>query len=171
MRLNPNYLNINPKYKYKYDCMLFRTDAGEHWIHAINIAKRAKLHKFKMLVWVEGNFGCYFYQWPCCQPFWMVIITNEVTSGPASMRIVLHAIWYPSRHMVHTLTEMVVKCNTVTHIATYYMQVHTRVTGLIGVWVGITSEQGIEGVQQLNRVQRGYKYLPSKWSNSKFREV
>ena len=57
--------------------------------------------------------------------------------------------------MAHTHTEEVVKSSTATHIVTYYMQVHTLVAGVTGVWGGITSEQGIEGVWQVNRVWRG----------------
>ena len=53
------------------------------------------------------------------------------------------------------LTEGVVRSSTVTHIATYYMQVHTPVAGVTGVWVGITSEKGTEGVWQVKRVWEG----------------
>ena len=54
--------------------------------------------------------------------------------------------------MAHTHTEGAVKSNTATHIATYYMQVHTPVAGVIEVWGGIASEQGIEGVWLVKRV-------------------
>ena len=67
--------------------------------------------------------------------------------------------------MAHTHTEGVVKCNTATHISTYYMQVHTpdcrSYMGISGYnkWTvysrGITNEQGIDEVQLAKRVSEG----------------
>ena len=54
--------------------------------------------------------------------------------------------------MAYTHTDGVLKSSTTTHIATYYMQVHTHVAGAIGVWGGITSEQSLEGVWQVKKV-------------------